>query len=509
MIVLHRVSGLTLVAVVFLGSAMPLAQPYDLAILNGRVVDPETGLDAVKNVGIANGRIEVVTDGAIHGAKVIDATGLVVAPGFIDLHSHGALSEANQAFQLRDGVTTTLELEAGVRELPEVARGAARLINFGASAGYLNARMETLDGLTSRHLSDTEGSSFIGLHGFWSLVKYQLGISLRVTEGAATDEEIDGIHEILEQEIARGALGVGFLLDYMSDGIAPREVERLFDWAGARDQVIFVHMRRMPVAGDPSALRRLLTLAERSGAGLHVCHITSAATRNIAGFLKRIRDARDRGVDVTTETYPYWAGSTFIAAQVFDRDWQQTFGTSYQDIEYPETGERLTKARFGQLRSKRPDAVVIHHYNQERWVTPAVVAPGVIIASDAMHKAAPDDAVHPRSAGTFSRVIGRYVREDGLLSLMEALGKMTLLPARRMEPLADAFERKGRIQVGMDADLTLFDLGKIIDQATYNSPNRPSTGVEYVVVNGRVALNRGQLSVERQGRWLKGNESNR
>ncbi|MCY3641564.1 MAG: amidohydrolase family protein, partial [Gammaproteobacteria bacterium] len=155
---LHRVSGLTLVAVVFLGSAMPLAQPYDLAILNGRVVDPETGLDAVKNVGIANGRIEVVTDGAIHGAKVIDATGLVVAPGFIDLHSHGALSEANQAFQLRDGVTTTLELEAGVRELPEVARGAARLINFGASAGYLNARMETLDGLTSRHLSDTEGS---------------------------------------------------------------------------------------------------------------------------------------------------------------------------------------------------------------------------------------------------------------------------------------------------------------------------------------------------------------
>ncbi len=266
----------------------------------------------------------------------------------------------------------------------------------------------------------------------------------------------------------------------------------IFEVAGDRQAPVFVHVRR-GINGDPSGLREVLALAERTRAPLHVCHISHNAMKNTELFLAEIRAARERGVDVTTEVLPYNAGSTSISAAVFGRDWQTIFDITYEDVEWAATGERFNEEMWEEYRREYPDGAVIHHYLEEDWTRRAIEEPGVIIVSDLITMKSRDEHVPPHN-GAFTRILGRYVREQPTLDLMTALAKMTLLPARRMEDYAPAFGRKGRLQEGADADITVFDPETVIDRATYRDPYQESAGIEHIVVNGVHLVRGGTLA---------------
>ena len=435
---------------------------YDLVILGGRVLDPETGLDAVLNIGIEGKRITAITDEPLTGETIISAYGKVVSPGFIDLHSH-AFTPLSQRYQVHDGVTTVLELEGGRFPIDSLLHGlpGGTVPNIGASAGYISIRIAKF-----------------GIKDFRTRV--------------ATPAERAELMAMLNHALDQGGLGVGLALDYISEAVNDEELAAIFEIAGERDVPVFVHLRR-GINGDPEGLYQVLELAKRFGASLHVCHITHNAMRNIELFLAEIRQARADGVDVTAELLPYPAGSTGIASAVFFRDWQTIFDIGPEDVQWSETGEFFTSLEmFEDYQKRYPNGVITHHYVDEAWNERAFVEPGMIIVSDmiAMHDISKKVAPHN---GAFSRTLGRYGREKGLLPLMDVISKMTLLPAKRLEGFAPIFARKGRLQVGMDADITVFDWNTVLDRSNYEDPYQPSAGIEHVIVNGTPVISDGSF----------------
>jgi hypothetical protein len=228
------------------------------------------------------------------------------------------------------------------------------------------------------------------------------------------------------------------------------------------------------------------------GASVHVCHVTHNAISGLELFLREIREARAAGVDVTTELLPYNAGSAAISSAVFGRDWQTIFSITYEDVQWAATGEWFNREMWEEYREKYPEGQVIHHYLKEEWTRRALIEPGVIVVSDLLTMESKDKKVAPHN-GAFSKVLGRYVRQENLLDLNTALAKMTLLPARRLENYAPAFKRKGRIQPGMDADITIFNPDTILDNATYMDPYQEATGIAHVIVNGQPVISDGKL----------------
>lgn len=467
---------------------------YSLAINHGRVIDPETGLDAIRHLGIRDNAIVEISTTPLAGTETIDASKLIVSPGFIDLHTHSP-TELGQYYQAFDGVTTALELEAGAFPVTAYAQqiSDAPLMNFGASVGYLSIRLLIKDGIAaSGPGADPKPAN---LKGWITAAKVLFGdfnsaLKRTFTEPASA-EEIELLRAQLNKGLDQGGLGIGLALDYISEAVGADELAMIFDVAAARKAPLFIHIRR-GINGDPAGLMEVLALAEASGAPLHICHISHNAMKNLDLFLREIQAARERGVDVTTEVLPYNAGSTNISAAVFGRDWQTIFGITYEDVEWAATGERLTQETFTQYRKKEPEGTVIHHYLDEAWTLRAIQEPNVMVVSDLITMKSRDAHVAPHN-GAFTRVLGRYVRDQGALSWMEALGKMTLLPAQRLEEYVPAFRNKGRVQLNMDADLTLFDPATVLDRATYRDPYQESAGIQYVVVNGKVVIREGEL----------------
>jgi dihydroorotase len=233
----------------------------------------------------------------------------------------------------------------------------------------------------------------------------------------------------------------------------------------------------------------LLEHARATGVSLHVFHIASSGLARTPAYLERIDAARAGGLDVTTEVYPYTAGSTRIESTFFDPGWQERLGISYGDLQWSETGERLTAESFERYRA-RGGWVILFAMTPE-IVDAAIAHPGVLVASDGIPFLRGGE--HPRGAGTFARVLGVYVRERGLLTLGDALAKMTWLPARRIEAAAPAMRAKGRIRAGADADLALFDPERVRDRATFESSREPSTGIVHVLVAGAFVVRDEQL----------------
>jgi N-acyl-D-aspartate/D-glutamate deacylase len=252
----------------------------------------------------------------------------------------------------------------------------------------------------------------------------------------------------------------------------------------------FVHLRHQGLAeqGVIEGLQEVIANAAATGASLHVVHITSAGRTLTAQALAMIEGARQRGLDVTTEFYPYPAAMTAIDSTVFNDGWQERMGVTYNDLIYTKTGERLTLETFAKYR--KVGGMTIIYGIPEPMLRLAMAAPYTIVASDGLIE---EGKGHPRGAGSYARVLGRYARDEHALTLMDALSKMTILPARRLEKAVPAMRAKGRIRVGADADLVAFDAGRVIDRATFTEPALPSAGFSYVVVSGQPVIRNGQF----------------
>jgi len=302
-------------------------------------------------------------------------------------------------------------------------------------------------------------------------------------------EELERLVALMEQGLDEGGLGFGLGITY-TPGATREEIFRVFEVAKERGVPIYVHLRGENSGGILGAFQECIADAAATGASLHIVHMNSSADEFARTTLKMIRGASQHGIDVTTEAYPYTAGSTRIESALFDA-WENRSDADYAELEWPLTGERLTRESFQRFREEG-GWVIIHGRSEEtnEWIT---AQPDVMVASDGIPFF--NGPAHPRGAGTFSRVLGRYVREKKALSLMEGLRKMTLLPAERLSGAAPQMKKKGRIQVGADADVTVFDPDTIIDRSTYEKGDVPSAGVVHVLVGGTFVV-RDSESVE-------------
>jgi N-acyl-D-aspartate/D-glutamate deacylase len=445
-----------------IGYMIPLhAQTYDIVLANGRVMNPADNLDAVRNVGINGDRIAAISNRTLSGKVVVNVKGLVVAPGFIDLHQHGQTPE-NYGFKARDGVTTALEMEAGVSPVPTwyLERQGKALINFGATVGHIPARMAVMHDTGKLLPRDAAASRY------------------------PTEDERNETMSLLRNGLDDGALGIGLGIAYVKS--AREEILEVFRLAAQRKATIYVHMRSSgPVEpGAIDSLQEVIADAAATGASLHVVHITSTCLRDTPTCLQMIQGARRQGLDVTTEAYPYTAGMTDISSAIFEEGWERrSGGISFGDLQWAATGERLTAESF--VRYRKLGGMVAIHSIPEEMARLASSDPEVMVASDGILESGKG---HPRAAGTYARVLGRYVREQRALSLMDALRKMTVMPADRL-----GFKNKGRLEVGADADITVFDPAHVIDRATFENPAQYSEGIPYVLVNGAFAVKDGTI----------------
>jgi len=423
---------------------------YDRVIFGGRVMDPESRLDAVRNIGLLDGRIAVITTEAVRGRNTIDARDLVVAPGFIDLHSHGTTPETYR-FQSLDGVTTTLELELGTADVDAWyrERSGGRRINYGVSVGHIKVRMSVM----------RDSGTFFPLD-----------------EGAyrASTPELTGkIAERIEIGLSEGAVDIGAGFPY-TPAATRDELLAVFSLAAVSGTPVHVH-----ITPGVDGLKEVLSLADETNAPLHVVHLNSSALADTPVMLEMIGEARARGNDVTTEAYPYAAGMTEIQSATIQDIYKSASDARLGEIEWPLTGERLNRESFE--RYTETGGPIVVHTNTEKMVVAAITSALTIIASDAYWQ---KGTGHPRTTGTFSRVLGRYVRETSSLPLMEAIRKMTLMPAQRLEARVPAMRQKGRLRVGADADITIFDAATVMDRSTYREPSLPPVGIHHVIVNG-------------------------
>jgi N-acyl-D-aspartate/D-glutamate deacylase len=511
---------------------------WDLVLRDGRVIDPESGLDATRDVAVARGRIAAIGTALPPAPVDVDVAGQVVTAGFIDLHSH-VNDLGGLRLQAMDGVTTALELEAGVTPVAEAYRRAAaqgRPVNYGFAASWALARMEAVAGLPPDA----------------SLGAFMARISDPAWQRPAEPAQVTALLARLSADLADGALGIGVLLGY-APAASPAEYLRVAALAAEAGLPTYTHARDL-IEMVPGAVidgaEEIVRAAAQTGAHMHYCHINSTSQRHIDRVLALVARAQAAGSRVTTEAYPYGSGMTGIGAAFLAPERLGERGLVPSSLTYAPTGERVgSEARLRELRQSDPGGLVIIDMLSEddpadrALLMRSLTFPGAVVASDAMPltwTARPADPhawplpptaiTHPRTAGTFCRALRLLNRDagqlsgaggqlsgaggqlsgarsrpgDGPLSLAQALAKCSLAPARLLEGGVPTMRRKGRLQAGLDADIVVFDPETITDQASYRHSTRPSLGIRHVLVNGTFVVRDGTLAGDaRPGRPVR------
>ena len=495
--------ALSMLAVAIASPAM--AVDYDVVINNGRVMDPETNFDGVRNVGVKDGRIVVITKDAITGIETINASGHVVAPGFIDGHQH-ATDQFSRKVNLRDGLTTQMDFEAGAGDIAQWyanAEGKTQS-NYGMVVLTTFARLSVLDSPEIAASGNDMGGLFSHVVGAAAAKAKKEGRKPGWSSTLPNKEQMTEIMGIVDEGLRQGALGVGIPVGYMTTGVTQYELYKYQELASKYGRISNGHVRfagvRPPTEGQ-LGVQEMLANAMVLDAPFMASHLNSNMDWEYT--IPLINDAREkRGAKVWGEVYPYAAGGTIASTDILTESSMAQMGITYSDISNLD-GTRWDKAMYEDVRTNDPSRSILIFNNPPEDIAKWMAQPGVVIVSDGM--AIQDEnlnyypwdspyegkSVHPRSGGTRAKVL-RMVREEKNMTLMEALSKMSYLHAKYFDELGgiSQFRTKGRMQLGADADIVIFNPDTVKDNSTYE-PGKgalPSTGIPYVLVNGVVVV---------------------
>lgn len=481
-------------------SAVSSDTEFDVVIMNGRVMDPETNFDGVRNVGVLDGKIALITEESISGKETIDATGHVVAPGFIDFHNHIVNIPFGQRLALRDGVTTPLDMEGGAYPIDMwyAALEGRSQTNYGATVSTAGVREKI-----ANPDYDTNSGSFIK---DVTNPDTTSNPDLQFATLLATSEELEQMRQMFTEGVKQGGLGIGAIPGYMTEGTKSEETIMWQQVAGEYGLATYIHGRfssQMPPTTGILGTQEFLANVGVYGGGLFVHHVHQQTLDLTAAVLDLIEDAQNKGMNVLAEIYPYYQGQTIVSADFLKpENYQRNMGRDYGDLIEITNMKPLTKERYEEMLETSPQAQVIMGGISEEGMLSALADPRTVVGSDAppmvipatgksaMDFDVPFDAVsgHPRAAGTHAKVL-RLVREKDLMPMMLAVSKMSYMLADWLEENgAKAMSQKGRLQVGKDADITIFNPETVTDNSTFEQGALPSTGIPYVMVNGTIVV---------------------
>ncbi|MGL0822374.1 amidohydrolase family protein [Vibrio vulnificus] len=501
-----KLTALSLMAV--LGTAISfsaVSETYDVVINNGRVMDPETNFDAVRNVGVKDGKIVVITEDAIQGKQVIDAKNHVVAPGFIEGHQHGT-DPFTRKVNLRDGLTTQMDFEAGAGDIAKwyAAQEGKTQANYGMVVLATLGRVHVLDDPEIAASGNDMGELFTKVVGGAAAKAQKEGRKPGWSSTLPNKEEMTQIMAYVDEGLRQGALGVGIPVGYMTTGVTQYELYKYQELAAQYGRVSNGHVRFAGIRPPTQAqlgIQEMLANAMVLDAPFMASHLNSNMDWEYT--IPMINDAREkRGAKVWGEVYPYAAGSTIASTDILTEASMAQMGITYSNVANLD-GTRWDKAMWEDVRKNDPGRAIVIYNNSPEDIAKWMSQPGVVIVSDGMaiqdakgeyypwDSSYEGKSVHPRSAGTRAKVL-RMVREDNIMPLMEAISKMSYLHAKYFEELGGIphFKTKGRMQVGMDADIVVFNPDTVRDNSTYEPGMGaiPTTGMPYVLVNGEVVV---------------------
>lgn len=490
----HFFAAVTIAAVTSTFSMLLIAADYDVAILGGRVMDPETGFDAQANVGVSGDRIATITTEAITGKRIIDASGHVVTAGFIDQHFHWT-RPLGYKLALRDGVTTAMDLEAGalgsqVDRYYALHEGQSQ-INYGTAVSHELGRIAVLDGREAMDASEGLATG-ARVGSAWS-------------ETVPNDTQMAALLKITQAGLNAGAIGVASTLGYMP-GAGAREVFELQKLAAEYGRTTFVHTRHTPgnATTEVNGAQEILANAAALGSPASINHFNNPGWDLVQELLVRMRE---QGFNVWGEYYPYAAGSTTINAHFIRPEiWVEKLGNVYEEtLLDPASGRFLTQSEYQEILASDPTRLIILYKMPPTEIVKWIALPGIVMGSDAMpvpqvefsslswdtpYEDLPN--LHPRTAGSHGKSL-RLARDAGI-PLMQVLASFSYNPARYLGDTGlKAMQERGRVQEGMIADITIFDAEAVTDLSTYNQGTLPTEGIHYVLVSGEVVVDQGAV----------------